>query len=379
MKFGIVTHTFPGRSTPFVSPFVKDFAEVLSEFGETSLFFLRPFFTKPDRPDSNGFPLKEVRFLSLPHSEWSSISQSSLRSALSQEMENSEIDHFILEFFHPAGLLAPLVVEKGKLCSLHIHGSDWHNAWAKKSRHPQIKKVLEVVTFILVSGDQLAESIRIAVPSVAEKVRVVYNVVREDLFFPPNDKSAEQNNMSWKSDVSHVLCVGHAHRLKRIDLIFEAYAKSEYLRTKTHLHYVGELNDSTYSKKILSLADGLPVESRTLYPPVSKQELAGFYRAADVYVQPSYREGFGISMIEAAMCGVPVLACQTGIAPYLEMINAAEIMKSDGSDLAEKLETMVIHEKKLNSTVQNHIEVTFGRKASMERIKKIFEVDLLGE
>ncbi|MFC7402358.1 glycosyltransferase [Citricoccus sp. GCM10030269] len=54
----------------------------------------------------------------------------------------------------------------------------------------------------------------------------------------------------------------------------------------------------------------------TMSGPVSAQELAAFYRAADVVVVPSYSESFGLVSLEAQACGTPVLAHRVGGLTY---------------------------------------------------------------
>jgi glycosyltransferase-like protein len=49
--------------------------------------------------------------------------------------------------------------------------------------------------------------------------------------------------------------------------------------------------------------------------PVTDAELEGLYRAADLFALPSVKEGFGLAVLEALACDVPVLATPTGVHP----------------------------------------------------------------
>jgi glycosyltransferase involved in cell wall biosynthesis len=47
---------------------------------------------------------------------------------------------------------------------------------------------------------------------------------------------------------------------------------------------------------------------------LNEAQMVGLYRGADVYVQASYGEGFGLALLEAAACGTPVITTNWGAA-----------------------------------------------------------------
>lgn len=77
----------------------------------------------------------------------------------------------------------------------------------------------------------------------------------------------------------------------------------------------GKADDAEYIR-IRTLAEGLGVGSRVLMPGfVPSKWLPSLYHLARVFVLPSTKEGFGIVFLEAAWCGCPVVAYQSGGAP----------------------------------------------------------------
>lgn len=63
---------------------------------------------------------------------------------------------------------------------------------------------------------------------------------------------------------------------------------------------------------LVSLIGFLGLSSRVVIcPDVHDTELPELYRAASVYLQTSYEEGFGMSILEAMSCGVPVVSTET--------------------------------------------------------------------
>ncbi|HZI94562.1 MAG TPA: glycosyltransferase family 4 protein [Patescibacteria group bacterium] len=70
---------------------------------------------------------------------------------------------------------------------------------------------------------------------------------------------------------------------------------------------------------------------------VDDKDLPGLYRSADVFVFPSVKEGFGLVLVEAMACGLPVVA--SSAPPIPEVVGPAGIFFSpeDPEDLAAAL------------------------------------------
>ena len=47
------------------------------------------------------------------------------------------------------------------------------------------------------------------------------------------------------------------------------------------------------------------------FPPCSSQALRDRYRESDVFVFPPFAEGFGLVLLEAMACGLPVIASES--------------------------------------------------------------------
>lgn len=91
--------------------------------------------------------------------------------------------------------------------------------------------------------------------------------------------------------------------------------------------------------------------------------------AADLFIMPSYREGFGTSIIEAAACGVPTVASRIyGLADtVIEEETGLFFEPGDVNDLAKKIQYLYNNRKICNS---------FGENA-MKRVHKYFGQDLI--
>jgi D-inositol-3-phosphate glycosyltransferase len=111
-----------------------------------------------------------------------------------------------------------------------------------------------------------------------------------------------------------LLFVGRIQPLKGLDVAVGALAELE--RPDVRLVVVGGASGSQGDgevARIRSLARDLGVLDQVhLVPPQPHHLLSTYYRAADVVVVPSRSESFGLVALEAAACGVPVVASAVG-------------------------------------------------------------------
>lgn len=77
-------------------------------------------------------------------------------------------------------------------------------------------------------------------------------------------------------------------------------------------------------------------------PPVAPSELRDCYRASDVFVFPSFFEGFGLVLLEAMACGLPFIATEaSGAGPDLAGPQIGEVIPTGNVDaLVEALNKM---------------------------------------
>ena len=106
-------------------------------------------------------------------------------------------------------------------------------------------------------------------------------------------------------DSIEILHVGSTQPRKRIDLLLRIFAAVRANLPAARLIRVG----GGLTKRDQGLAEQLGVsDAITILPFMERRILAAAYRRADVLVLPSDAEGFGLPIIEALACGVPVIA-----------------------------------------------------------------------
>ncbi len=67
-------------------------------------------------------------------------------------------------------------------------------------------------------------------------------------------------------------------------------------------------------------------------PPCAPQELRDRYRAADVFVFPSFFEGFGLVLLEAMACGLPAIASHATAGPDVITDASGRLIRAGNAD-----------------------------------------------
>lgn len=138
-------------------------------------------------------------------------------------------------------------------------------------------------------------------------VALIPNGVDTALFHPGERKPDRRKRWGIPPGAPLVVSIGRLVGWKGLHVIIEALAGLP----ETHYLVVG---DGGEKSRLQDLAQSLAVAERVHFAGVIPHEqLPEVLHEADVFVQPSIgEEAFGISVVEAMACGVPVLASRNG-------------------------------------------------------------------
>ncbi len=140
--------------------------------------------------------------------------------------------------------------------------------------------------------------------------------------FGPGDRVDARDAVELPVDAQVILFVGRIQPLKAPDVLVRAVAAmvdaDPGLRQRLVVPIVGGPSGSGLQRPraLQQLARDLGVADVVQFvPPVPRQELVQWYRAADVVAVPSYSESFGLVALEAQACGAVVAAADVGGLP----------------------------------------------------------------
>jgi glycosyltransferase involved in cell wall biosynthesis len=136
-----------------------------------------------------------------------------------------------------------------------------------------------------------------------------------------------------QTEAPYILAVGDLRPKKNLVPLVTAYARLWRDGVRDHRLVLAGL-DAGQGARLTELAGAAPLE---LTGYVSDQRLDSLLRGADLVVQPSVYEGFGLVVLEAMARGTPVLAARAGALPQTGGEAAAYFEPTHPDSLAGEL------------------------------------------
>jgi len=125
---------------------------------------------------------------------------------------------------------------------------------------------------------------------------------------PPDEAEAQRalflENFPALTGKRLLLFLGRMHEKKGCDLLLRAFAQTRF---DLHLVMAGP-SDSPYGLEMKELAEELGLVDEITWTGMLQGDLKwGAFRSAEAFILPSHQENFGISVVEALACSLPVL------------------------------------------------------------------------
>jgi glycosyltransferase involved in cell wall biosynthesis len=218
------------------------------------------------------------------------------------------------------------------------------------------KKIYQESTIINPVSERSAEIIRKEFKIPSEKIRVIPN---------PVDLLQFQGKIKHHLDFDYVLFVGRLDKRKNLEILLKAFKELSQKNLKLVI-----FGDGPERKHLEEEASRLGIAKYVIFTGFQPDAVKiDYLKQAKVFALTSTQEGFGISIIEAMACGIPVVSTDCG-GPR-DIINNEKngflVRVGDYKTVAQRI-SMIITEQSLSKNVGK------AGKKSVER----FDIEKIG-
>ncbi|MHA1381801.1 MAG: glycosyltransferase family 4 protein [Candidatus Helarchaeota archaeon] len=176
------------------------------------------------------------------------------------------------------------------------------------------------------------------------QIKVIPNAINSNFYKPASNKEQIKNTFIKKyklpKDSKIIFTAAGIRTVKGIQYMLEAFQMLNNY-TKSLVFLISGYRDIYH--KYIEDRYIKPIESVKYIGKIDKINLIEAYQAADIYIQTSKYEAFGIAPLEAMACGCPVIVSERVGMSYLieEGINGFVVQYRNKEDLAKKIKLLM--------------------------------------
>ncbi len=151
-----------------------------------------------------------------------------------------------------------------------------------------------------------------------EEVRMIPPGYDDNRFYPVGEATRQAIRQEYEYDGVVIASIGRLARNKGFDLLIHAFSVVVERCPNARLQLgVGaessDPHDNAMLEEMFELVREYGLEEKvTITESLPDEEMADFYRAADIFALPSRYEPFGMTAIEAMACGTPAVITVNG-------------------------------------------------------------------
>ncbi|MEJ7626049.1 MAG: glycosyltransferase family 1 protein [Ferruginibacter sp.] len=258
--------------------------------------------------------------------------------------------------------------------SINFSGSSYQN-FGNIYRRLIVPKVAKKAVLILTVSEYEKKIIaeRLHIPE--DKIRVIYNGANPQ-FKPISDNDTlQQFKSKYRLPEKFLLHFGNTAPKKNTTGVLHAY-KIYRNAVAEPLPLVITDCDKDYIKDLLKQQDASSlIEHIQILDYVPFDSIPCLYNLATVFLYPSHRESFGMPVIEAMACGVPVITSDTSALPEIAGGAACLVNPANPNEISEQIVRLLcdkdLYDKKRESGFKN--AALFSWKHSAEKTIAVYE------
>jgi len=275
-----------------------------------------------------------------------------------------------LHFPYPLGELAALFMGNCNKIVLTYHSDVVKQKHLFTLYKPFLRKLLNKVDIIIASNNNYAQSSQV-LTQYRHKIEIMPYGIDVRRFEKRNERRIREIQEKFGSPL--VLFVGKFRYYKGLQYLLEA---SKEVEAKFLLIGEGTLRSELERYVVKNFLQ----EKVYFLGEVNNDDLLSYYQASDVFVLPSSHrsEAFGISLLEAMACQLPLISTELGTGTsFVNLHNQTGIVipPCDHKALSQAINYLLTNKElrvKLGKAGRQRVECEFSKKQMVERIKELY-------
>jgi len=314
-----------------IGTYIQNLVKYLLEMDKQNQYFL--FFNHRDI-ENYSYPKEQVMKLINNSPKYS------IREHFSLSHQAKKYD---IQLFHEPHYTLPYFLECKKVVSIHdlIHLKFPQNLPAKKAyiyAKFMIGQAVKKSDKILAGSENTKNDVMEIFKTNQRKIEVIYYGV-DEIFKPINDQNVLENfRNKYKLPDKYILYSGSVRKHKNLENALKAYAMLKDKSYDLVLAGVGLQNQKVLEPMLKELKI---TEKVKIIPFLDYAELALLYNSAAVLFFPTLYEGFGLPVLEAMACGIPVVSSNNSSIAEVSGDAAVLVYPANLKEMAEALEKVL--------------------------------------
>lgn len=192
-----------------------------------------------------------------------------------------------------------------------------------------------------------------------EKIEVIYQAIQPSFYTMLPQEAAREIVRKYNLPGEYLLYVGAINSRKNLLGIVKAL---ELLPKDIQIPLVVIGNGHEYKNEVLKYAarNGLSERLILINNLHDPRELQAFYQEAQIFIYPSFYEGFGLPVTEALLSKVPVITSNQSCLPEAGGPHSCYVNPTDSEEIAQAILTVLTNEEKRRQMIEQGF--TFARK-----------------
>jgi glycosyltransferase involved in cell wall biosynthesis len=217
-----------------------------------------------------------------------------------------------IDLYHATDYMVPRFARKPVVATLYdaipLTHPEWANPRLRRIKNWLLRECAHAADAAIAISNAAAQELTEHYRIPPERIRVVPLGVHARWFAAPDAAEIEVALARHRLRRGYILHVGTLQPRKNLDALVTAYERlPESVRRERQLVLVGKYGWRAHALR--ARLESLKPQGRVIWLDyVERDQLRALYHAAGMFVFPSLSEGFGLPVLEAFACGLPVIA-----------------------------------------------------------------------